>query len=241
MQPEGDGDGLRWAVADLDALHPPPGRHPRRWLPGGRRLLILACEIPHETYRLPVRDRTRAFRDRIRQFEHLLASHAAVLRSKGACAVALPVFFPVRLANGRLQGGVSLRDLAQDAGLGTIGLNGLLLVPGAGCRITIGALVTDAPLPLRHPASGSECSGCGLCIAACPAGAIGPKGIDPFRCRNVAEITPGPIGRLLRRAARDGMAARVVEPAVNVIARYAPMPCSACVTACPRSGMEQKG
>lgn len=240
MRSEVDGDGPRWAVADLDALHAPPDRHPRRWLPGARRLLILACEIPSETYRLPVRHRTRAFRDQIRHVEQLLASHAAVLRSQGASAVALPVFFPVRLGNGRLQGGVSLCDLASDAGLGTIGRNGLLQVPGAGCRIAIGALVTNAPLPIRRPAIGSDCSGCGLCITACPAGAIGPTGVDPFRCRNVAQIAPDPIGRILRRVAPDGMAARVVEPAVNVIARYAPMPCSACVTACPRSGMEQK-
>ncbi len=231
----------RRAVIDLDSLHAPAERHPARWFPWGHRLIVFSREIPSGHYRLPVRARTRAFHGEIRAIEHLLNEEAARLRDEGARAVAVPVFFPVTLAEGKMRGMLSLRDLAADAGIGTIGRQGLLLVPGSGCRVTLGAVVTDAPLPLARPSDTVCCLGCGRCLAACPAGAIGAEGVDPFRCLNVSSITPGPLNRVLRRAAEGGRAVRAVTFLMNAAAHHAPMPCSACVTACPlaREGGEE--
>lgn len=68
-------------------------------------------------------------------------------------------------------------DAAARAGLGVLGINGLLLTPAYGSFVFIGELVTSAdytavtgeaipPFPAEPP----RCEGCGLCVAACPAG-----------------------------------------------------------------------
>ncbi len=233
-------ESCRKAVVDLGSVHAPKERHPTRWFPWGRRLIVFSREIPSRHYRLPVRSRNRAFREEIRAFELLLEEEVQHLQDEDARAVAVPVFFPVFLADGKMRGMLSLRDLAADAGIGTIGRNGLLLVPGSGCRAALGAVVTDADLPLVRPPERVRCLECGRCWAACPAGVIGPWGVDPFRCRNVSSLTPGPLNRVLRWSAKGGIAARVVSPLVNAAACHAPMPCSICVTVCPHSGMDEK-
>jgi epoxyqueuosine reductase len=68
-------------------------------------------------------------------------------------------------------------DAAARAGLGVLGMNGLLLTPEYGSFVFIGELITDADytsvtgeaIP-DFPAEPPVCEGCGLCIKACPTG-----------------------------------------------------------------------
>ena len=80
---------------------------------------------------------------------------------------------------------ISDKHWAARAGLGWIGRNTLLVTPQWGSWVNLGELVTteecdiyDTPLP-------SRCSGCNLCVDACPNHAIATDGapmIDARRC-----------------------------------------------------------
>ena len=68
-------------------------------------------------------------------------------------------------------------DAAARAGLGVLGLNGLLLTPLYGSFVFLGEVVTDADYPTvtgrevpGFPAEPPLCEGCGACLSACPAG-----------------------------------------------------------------------
>ncbi|MDR0325758.1 MAG: hypothetical protein LBI19_06680 [Oscillospiraceae bacterium] len=77
---------------------------------------------------------------------------------------------------------------ARLAGLGVVGVNGLLFVPGLGSALTIGAVLTDMPLSdgVLLTEKGGYCPRCGECVKRCPAGALtyqnGARGFERAKC-----------------------------------------------------------
>ncbi len=83
------------------------------------------------------------------------------------------------------QGSLLLRLAAVDAGLGTLGLNTMLLTPEFGPRVHLGGVLTDQVLEPGTPLGGELCLGlaeCGRCAAICPEDAI------PRRARAAAPL-----------------------------------------------------
>ena len=91
------------------------------------------------------------------------------------------------------QGSKLLRAAAVVAGLGTRGLNNMLLTPEFGPRIFLGAVLTNLELELDRQLPDELCPGleeCGRCAAICPAEAIprqAPKGASVTDIRNLDE------------------------------------------------------
>jgi epoxyqueuosine reductase len=81
---------------------------------------------------------------------------------------------------------ISEVDAAARAGLGIMGLNGLLITPDYGSFVFIGEIITDADyftvtgeeVP-TFPDTPPLCEGCGACLAACP---MGCREGDRVRC-----------------------------------------------------------
>ena len=74
------------------------------------------------------------------------------------------------------------REAARQAGLGFIGKSNMLIVPGAGSRVVLGALLVDVEIasgsPLEH-----RCGRCSACLDACPTQAfVSPWLLDARRC-----------------------------------------------------------
>lgn len=82
-------------------------------------------------------------------------------------------------------GPLSLTHAGVQAGLGTLGLNGMLLTPEYGPRVILSAVVTLAPLEpsVRHERALCLGEECGRCLLACPGNAIGQWNLDVEACR----------------------------------------------------------
>ncbi|MBI4956428.1 MAG: tRNA epoxyqueuosine(34) reductase QueG [Myxococcales bacterium] len=109
------------------------------------------------------------------------------------------------------------RAWAARAGLGFVGKNGLVIVPGQGSFVLLGEVVTTLALPAGQPAA-ERCGTCRACLDACPTSAFAaPYLLDPRRC--VAYLTIE-----ARSAPAPGLRAELGADLFG---------CDACQSACP--------
>lgn len=169
--------GMRWLERDFAAR--------RRFdavLPHARAVLAVAREVPGrgtgnvarfargEDYHRVVRRHLKSVAERIRP----LAPKGSHFR---VCVDTAPVLE---------------RDVAVRAGLGGIGKNGMLIVPGVGSDIVLGELLTDvalAPTALSRDDEADLCGSCTACLESCPTGAfLGPRRLDARKCLSYLTI-----------------------------------------------------
>jgi epoxyqueuosine reductase len=102
--------------------------------------------------------------DRTRVLRRYLRDHGAAVR---ASVDTLPVLE---------------RAWAARAGVGFVGKNACIIVPGLGSHVLLSTLVTSAELEPDEPLR-ERCGDCRLCLDACPTRAfLGPKQLDARRC-----------------------------------------------------------
>src|SRR5262249_39741089 len=126
-----------------------------------------------------------------------------------------PVHFDPRHYDpkGDTRGPLSLAHAAVEAGLGTLGLNLMLLTPEYGPRVMLGAVPTGAELGPDQPLGEALGQGgaCGRCLLACPADAIGQWTLDKERCAPLASpygftYLMGHIERLMKSSGEEQQA-----------------------------------
>jgi epoxyqueuosine reductase len=93
------------------------------------------------------------------------------------------------------------RAWAERAGLGFVGKNCCLIVPGIGSHVFLACIVTTAPL-VADEAMVRKCGTCTLCLEACPSQAFeGPHTLDARKCISYLTIEHrGPIPEEQRAA-----------------------------------------
>lgn len=162
--------------------HAPLCRDPRLLLPGARTVIVTAWPYapaggyhhPHIADYALGRDYHRVLRGRLELLAREITRHTGALSR--ACVDTAPL---------------PERYWAVQAGIGYVGLNGQLHVPGTGAGVVLGTLLTtlelapDSPVPTR-------CDRCGACLRACPGQALRGDGtLDARRCHSYLTIEYG--------------------------------------------------
>lgn len=116
------------------------------------------------------------------------------------------------------------RSLAYASGIGFIGKNNMLIIPGFGSYFYLAEILTTAvfDIPAVEPA-GNLCGSCSLCVDSCPAGALEkPYHLDASICLSYRTIEQrSPVGEEEGRKMGDCF-----------------FGCDRCQEACPHNGGE---
>lgn len=80
------------------------------------------------------------------------------------------------------------RYWAVAAGIGYIGRNRQLIIPGKGSKFFLGELMIDIELCYDTPLQREFCGNCSKCIDNCPGKALSDKGLDANRCLSYLTI-----------------------------------------------------
>jgi epoxyqueuosine reductase QueG len=211
-----------------------------QFFPSARSVIVFGREVPVPVYRLPPKEKTRGMLRIAEDLDNIAVVLAARLNEELVPAKPVPLYLPVRIADGKVQGVVRLKQVAAAGGLGSLGMNTVLLHPRFGPRLLLSGVVTGGGARESRQAERSSeqteatvCTGCGRCISVCPGGALGPGDVDAFRCRTVSAWVPPVLVPAVKWILGRTFFQKCLASLAPVIARTTTIRCSLCVTECP--------
>ena len=155
---------------------------PTQLVPGCRTLIVVALNyypqqrIPQEEYQIAYyaygADYHRVVKDKLHQLLAYIKTLMPEVQGRAFCDTA-PLLE---------------RYWAVKAGLGFIGLNRTLIIPGKGSYCFLGVLAIDIDLQAEHHNMPISCGNCKRCLIACPTKALTADGIDCRRCLSYLTI-----------------------------------------------------
>jgi epoxyqueuosine reductase len=185
-----------FGVADADRFRDPDytGNRPQDFMENARSVIVLAVAVPRGSIESLPKGRA--------EYTNTLMAGTATLRiiafrlarmieKDGYRATIVPTegseFGYWYADRETLMADMSIKYAAYCAGLGSYGINHLLITDELGPRVRMTAIVTDAPLGgnelPRRPFLREDCRNCMRCVAACPAAAFTADGVmDRKKC-----------------------------------------------------------
>ena len=155
---------------------------PTQLVPGCRTLIVVALGyypqrlIPQEEYQIAYyaygADYHRVVKDKLHQLLAYMKTLVPEAQGRAFCDTA-PLLE---------------RYWAVKAGLGFIGRNRMLIIPGKGSYYFLGVLAVDVELQSSTYDGPLSCGDCKRCFLACPTGALTVDGIDCRRCLSYLTI-----------------------------------------------------
>lgn len=199
---EGKHAGMDWMQRHL-----PARQNPELVLPGVKSVIILTYEYARHDARQAAGSIARYAQGE--DYHKLLAAKLADLDET------LQLYGGVQRCFSD-SGPVSERFFAEQAGLGWIGRNGLLIRPGKGSYCFLSSILTTLELPADSPMR-NHCGNCHRCEHACPTGALQNGCCDARKCLSYWTIE-----------AKSPMPPEIAQKQGNHL--YG---CDACQEACP--------
>lgn len=114
------------------------------------------------------------------------------IESEGYKAIPIPSDEPYEYwdsQNKHGRGILSLKHLAQSAGIGCIGKNTLLINQNYGNRLYLGAILTNLDLPQDDLANNLCPEHCNVCINSCPQSALNGITVNQKKCRESCALS----------------------------------------------------
>lgn len=197
----------RWQEWIADGKHATMGymeqhaairRNPQELLPGARTVVSLALNY-YPAQEMPPRN------PRFARYAYGADYHDVMRRMLGALAEYIQSLAPCLCRCCCDTAPIFERYWAVEAGVGFVGRNSQLIIPGKGSYFFLGEVLTTLDIPTSQPLA-SQCGECRRCVDACPVGAIAADAtIDARRCiscqtiENRGAIPPEVVQRMGRR------------------------------------------
>jgi epoxyqueuosine reductase QueG len=229
-----------FAEVSLDNLSEEDKASVVQFFPKAQSVIVFGKEVPVSVYRMQKKEKTRGMLEVAEALDNTAKKLAALLEKNQVPAKPVPLYLPVRLTDGNVQGLVRLKPVAAAAGLGSIGKNTVLFNPRFGPRLLLSGVVTSRHArntrrteTIEGKIEGLACTGCGRCVRVCPEGALGSADVDAFRCRTVRAFVPPVLVPAVKWMLGRALLLKCLAPLAPSIARTATIRCSLCVTECP--------
>lgn len=160
-------------------------KDPRRVMPGARTAIVTLTNYFHGWV-----DPEASGRPRIAQYAWSTDYHTVIGPRLEQLAETVRDLVPEARTRCYVDAGpIPERELAQQAGLGWIAKNMMLINPRLGSFTYIGVILTDADLPADDPFETDHCGSCRRCLDACPTDAfVAPGKLDARRCISYVTI-----------------------------------------------------
>ncbi|WOF15174.1 hypothetical protein F1737_00035 [Methanoplanus sp. FWC-SCC4] len=232
---------LLFGEVGIEDIQNPDREYAEEFLRGAGSVIVFAKEVPASLYDLPPKEKTKRMLLIAESLDRTAKRLSSLLNKSGIAAKPIPLYLPLTITDGKVRGLIRLKQIAETAGLGERGKSSLLITKPYGPGVFLSGVVTGRHIPkYRHipeePAGPVEtlCTGCGLCIKNCPGKVFGPDGVDAFSCVTIRRFVPPVFVPPAKWVLKRRLLLRLAAPVAPSFARFATMPCSRCVTVCPR-------
>ena len=229
-----------FGIAKASSLEKEPsGYRPSDMLASAKSILCLGIPVPKGIFKSEERSESmywRAASIYYRNIDMVLMRACSIIEEKGEVAVPIYACFPYDIkGKGDFWGYMGLVKMAEAAGIGKVGKNGLLFSSKYGPKLLLGGVVTTASLPAMAWPEKDEAGcpkECFTCQEQCPVKAIDKSGkVDRVAC--IKYSMRSPIFSNLMKAGSFGSEDVQMINHVTAVDDHSMYRCIQCVSVCP--------